>query len=203
MKYEIMVLLMPNLGQEKTSHELSEIKKMITSLGGEILNEDDWGQRELAYSIKKQTHAYYTVMTFELEPLKSKELEKTLNIYPALIRYLITKCPKGYELVTMSTYKAEAEVALKEKQELAAEKAEKRAGPSRKPAAAPRAVEKPVKPKKVVEEPEEPAEKPAEKPVEEPAEPIKPKEEPKDERLSLEEMDKKLRSIIEDPDITL
>ncbi len=196
MKYEIMVILMPNLGQEKTTHELSEIKKMITSLGGEILNEDDWGQRELAYSIKKQTHAYYTVMTFELEPLKSKELEKTLNIYPALIRYLITKCPKGYELVTMSTYKAEEDAALKEKQTLAAEKAEKRAKPSRKPAPAP-VVEKPVKakpskPKKVVEEV-----------VEEPTEPTKPKEEQKDERISLEEMDKKLRSIIEDPDITL
>ncbi len=179
---------MPNLGKEKTSHELSEIKKMITSLEGKILSEDDWGQRELAYAIRKQTQAYYVVMSFELEPVKSKELEKTLNIYPSLLRYLITKCPKGYEMVSLSTYEAEQEAVLKEKREKDAEKADKSGRPARKPVTKP--AEKPTKPKKVVV-------------VEEPVEEPKPKAEPKSEKVSLEEMDKKLRSIIEDPDITL
>lgn len=182
----MMVILSPDLGEKKTSEELDQIRTMITSTGGEILNEDLHGIRPFAYRIKKYDEGYYAVLNFNMEGEKVKEFEKEYNINQAILRYLITKTPKHYSFKTLAEYDADAEKAAKDKEaEAAAKKEESSRPPARKPAPKPAA--KPV----VVKE-----EKPAVK--EEAKE--EPKEEPKEK---LEKVDEKLKSIIDDPDITL
>jgi ribosomal protein S6 len=229
-KYEIMVILFPDLGEEKTNKELDKIKALITENGGEIFHEDIWGARDFAYRIKKEEQGFYAVFNFSLDPDKLKKLEDPLNLNQKVIRYLVIKTPANYEIKTFEEYEkdeassaAEAEraksqsskkkeqppkptkdesIPLKEKpeekpkkEEPKEEEPEKEAPKEEKPKEEKPKEEKPKEEKPKEEKPKTPTEKP-EKAAE------KPKKEPKT-TVDLDDIDEKLKSIINDPDITL
>ncbi len=193
--YELMLVLLPNLGEEGTEKELDEIRKLITTTDGVIYNEDLWGTQELAYTIRKQDNGFYAVLNFKTAPANLKEIETALNINSVVLRFLITKTPSSYHIVTGQEYKEIAEQQAKEKAEAKAAKEEK-SRPTHKQAERPE--RKPYVKKEVKEVKEEKVvEKKvvAEVVVEKPAKAVK--------KPNLEEADKRLKSIIDDPDITL
>lgn len=152
-----MVILVPELSEKDTNNELNEIRSMITTPGGKIVNEDVWGLRDLAYTIKKHDRGFYTVINFELAPEHIKEIEKALTIQPAVIRSLIIKTPKYYEFKTLQEYQDVADALEKEQQKEREEKeaARRPAGRPAAPAAprkAPAAVAPKREPKAVSEE---------------------------------------------------
>ena len=65
------------------------IKKIIGD--GKVKKEDLWGERELVYPIKKQTHGYFVHFEFEIEPLVVKGLDKLLKVEENLLRYLLVR----------------------------------------------------------------------------------------------------------------
>ncbi|MFA6305832.1 MAG: 30S ribosomal protein S6 [Candidatus Gracilibacteria bacterium] len=211
-KYELMVILMPDMGESKTAEELQEVREQITSNGGEIFDEDLWGVRKLAYSIKKQENGYYAVFNFTFDTDKVHELEKTLILNPQVIRQLVIRVSDAYTLKKLEEYTAEWEkedLENKKKEEAEQERKDELKKPVRK-------VEKPVKKEEKVEEekpkkePKKVKEEKVEPPKEETAEEEKPKKETKkkkeeepDSRSKLDEFDEKLRSLINDPDIKL
>jgi small subunit ribosomal protein S6 len=186
--YELMLILTPHLSESETEKELDSIKHIIDELGGKIFSEDIWGIREMAYTIKNCEKGYYAVYYIDFKQNeKVKELEKTLTIQPNLLRSLILKISKHHKIKTYEEYEEEA---LKEEEEEKKEK-EKKEEERRKPAPKPRTQktvkkveEKPVKTEKVEE-------KESEKKTE------------KDAMEKLSEVDKKLKSLIDDPDILL
>lgn len=208
-KYEIMLILLPDLGEEKTKTELDEVRSIISENGGEIFHEDLWGVREFAYKIKKLDEGYYAVFNFSIEPGKLKKLDKPLVLNQSVLRYMIIKTPGSHEIITLEEYE---EKAAKEKAEEDKKKEEKEKGksaprPKPKPKAKPK-VEKKIEPKEEPKEEEEPEkEAPKEEPKEEEPEKEEPKEEPKEEEkkpvAKLDDVDERLRSIIDDPDISL
>lgn len=218
-KYEIMLIIQPDLGVDGTNGVLEEMKTLIAEASGKVFHEDMWGLRELAYAIRKQRQGYYAVYNFTADPIKVKEFEKQLNIHQGVLRYLIQKSPKNYEVKTLAEYDEIAkEEALKEQEELKA-KAEKGGGENRggdnrgrnrrfeRPEPTKRQDEKvPVKEEKpVVKEEEKEEKKPVKKIVkkEEPAEETVEKPKAKKQAETLEDVDAKLKSIIDDPDISL
>lgn len=164
-KYELMLLLPPDLGEKGTENAIGTVKELLDSFGGEIFHEDVWGVRDLAYTIKKHDQGYYIVWNLDFPGKHVSELEQALNINPEVLRYLLVKTPPNYEIKTLDQYLEEAKKAQEEAEK---EKEESNARPAktRKPAA-----------------------KKAEKTA--------PKKESK------EEVDAKLKSIIDDPDISL
>ncbi|MEK6858044.1 MAG: 30S ribosomal protein S6, partial [Nanoarchaeota archaeon] len=223
-KYEIMLIFNSDIGEEGAKKELSEIKKNIEAEGGEIFTEDFWGTRDLTYRIKKQDKGFYVVVNLTLPTESVKEIEKMLNLHPLVVRFLLLKTPANYQLKTFEEYKVEEEAIKKEeaqkKEEEAQEKKEKFAMRTKKierpehPALAPKKqkeekVEK-VKETEEVKEVEHPKEIKEEKEpekIQEAEEPTEPKESPKptlkkSTKSKLEEMDEKLKSIIDNPDIT-
>ena len=103
-KYEIMLILLPDLGEEKTKSELDEVRSVISENGGEIFHEDLWGVREFAYRIKKLDEGYYAVFNFTMEPGKLKKLDKPLELNQSVLRYLIVKTPSIHEIITLEEY---------------------------------------------------------------------------------------------------
>ena len=81
-KYEFTFLL-----NDET--ELKELKKTLQSLSGNILKEQPWGERILAYPINKQTKANFYTWFIEIEKKNLKEFEKKLNYNEKLIRTMI------------------------------------------------------------------------------------------------------------------
>lgn len=207
--YELMFILRPDLGERDTGKELDEIRNQLASEGAKITHEDLWGVRELAYRIKKEEEGYYAIFNFDLEGSKVSELEKWLNIHQPVLRYLITKTPEGYSPRSQKEYEVEAKVFEEVKP-----KKMKPGAPSRpaRPAKPERKTETKAE-EKATEKPadriaDKSTEKPASKPIRKDAETKEVEEKTakkskREEKSALDEVDEKLRSIIDDPDISL
>ena len=84
--YELAVLYRPSLSEEieKVSHKF---KKLLQDEGGQILKEDNWGLRQLAYPIAKQQEAVYVFYDVELPKQVITQLENNFNIAEEILRY--------------------------------------------------------------------------------------------------------------------
>ena len=90
MTYELMFVLRPDLTEEELRAKIEEIKKLIVGDGsGEVVKEDVWGKRALAYPISHFKEGIYHFFEFKSEPSQVKELEKALNLRDDFLRFLI------------------------------------------------------------------------------------------------------------------
>jgi len=90
-KYEGVFILKPNMEEEENKSQIERIKSIIEDNGGKIDNLDEWGQRRLAYEIKKNKEGYYTIINFQAETDLVKELDRTSKINDKIIRHMIVR----------------------------------------------------------------------------------------------------------------
>ncbi len=72
-KYEFVVVLRPSLKEADRKKALELIKTWLGDL--KIVKEEDWGQKALAYAIKKEEAGYYYMWQLEIAPNASGEPE--------------------------------------------------------------------------------------------------------------------------------
>lgn len=87
--YELVVLLHPDL-EIDLEKPLTKVRSIITDNGGEIVKEDNWGKRKLAYRINKEEFAVYIYMEASLPTEAVRKIQSTLNITDEVLRYLLT-----------------------------------------------------------------------------------------------------------------
>lgn len=100
--YEFCVLYPSNLNQKEEAGLLKEVEKIIEEQGGKQISKDAWGKRGLAYKIKGNTEGNFVVYYYQLDPTVLKEIDVSLRILPNLLRHIIVKPPKGYEITKFS-----------------------------------------------------------------------------------------------------
>ena len=88
--YEIMTIYNIELSEDESKKTSEDVKSTITSLKGEVINQDFWGRRKFAYPINHQEEGYYDVIKFDLSGDKLEEFKKKLNLMSSVVRYLIT-----------------------------------------------------------------------------------------------------------------
>ena len=88
-KYELTVVINPNLDEEAIKAELAAVQALVERFGGTIEKVDEWGKRRLAYEINKVHEGFYTFITFSSEASTPVELEKRMRIRENVLRYLI------------------------------------------------------------------------------------------------------------------
>ena len=92
-KYELMLLLEPNLGEEKVASLVAKIEEKIKSLNGEVSQTDKWGIRRLAHvmqSPKRLQQAYYVVIYFQGPTSLPGELQAYLKVTEDVVRHGIS-----------------------------------------------------------------------------------------------------------------
>ena len=89
--YELTLVIDPDLTSVNQKKIFTKIKKIITDLKGKVGKEDEWGRKELAYSIKKKTMGSYFLWTVKLPAEAPAEIDKKLKLEEAVIRYLLVK----------------------------------------------------------------------------------------------------------------
>lgn len=99
MKYELMVLLNPKQTEKELEKVLKEIKGILGENDFEIVDEDIWGMRDLAYTIAGNDRAYYAILNFTGEPAGMPAVQKDLRILPGLMRQLLIKVDDDYTLM--------------------------------------------------------------------------------------------------------
>ena len=89
--YELVVIISPEVEEEKLEAVIENISQFIVQKGGAISEIDRWGRRKLAYPIKRSMEGYYVLTQFKMKPTLSKELEAMLHISEKVLRHLLIK----------------------------------------------------------------------------------------------------------------
>ncbi|MCI0687172.1 MAG: 30S ribosomal protein S6 [Sporichthyaceae bacterium] len=85
-RYEVMVILDPDLEERTVAPSLDQFLKVIRNDGGSVEKVDIWGRRRLAFEISKKAEGIYAVIDLAAEPATVKELDRQLNLNEAVLR---------------------------------------------------------------------------------------------------------------------
>ncbi|MFD6097354.1 30S ribosomal protein S6 [Nocardiopsis flavescens] len=85
-RYEIMVILDPNLDERTVAPSLENFLAVVRNDGGSVEKVDIWGKRRLAYDIEKNPEGIYAVIDLTATPATVKELDRQLGIAEAVLR---------------------------------------------------------------------------------------------------------------------
>jgi len=99
MKYELMLILSPKQTDKEIEKNLKEIKGTVTENGFEIVDEDIWGMRDLAYKIAGNSKGYYAILNFVGEPAGAVVVQKDLRLQAGVLRSMLTKVADDYVLL--------------------------------------------------------------------------------------------------------
>ena len=89
--YEIMLMLDPELAEERHNEILSRARELVEKDGGAWVGHEPWGRRKLAYEIEKKTEAYYHLLQFDVDPATLAELTRILKITDGAMRLMAVK----------------------------------------------------------------------------------------------------------------
>ena len=99
-KFEIVLLFNPDLATATLNSELESFKSKLNSETVKVINEEDWGLRDLSYTINKFKKAFYKYIQIEASGEIVKNLNKELNQSEKLLRYIFIKVKNHQELPT-------------------------------------------------------------------------------------------------------
>ena len=89
-EYELTVLVHPDL-EADLDKVLDKVRALVTDNGGEIIKEDNWGKKKLAYSIRREEFAVYVYFEVKLPAEALLKISNVLNITDEVLRYLLVK----------------------------------------------------------------------------------------------------------------
>jgi ribosomal protein S6 len=73
---------------------VAKFKKLLTDNGAEILNEEAWGLKKMAYAIDKKSTGFYCLLEFKAEPTIVNTLEIGYRRDERVIRFITVKLDK-------------------------------------------------------------------------------------------------------------
>ena len=93
-QYETVFILTPVLSDEQMKEAVAKFKKLLTDNGAEILNEEAWGLKKMAYAIDKKSTGFYCLIEFKGEPSIVNTLETGYRRDEKVIRYMTVRLDK-------------------------------------------------------------------------------------------------------------
>jgi small subunit ribosomal protein S6 len=161
--YEIVFLVHPDQS-EQVPAMVERYRSMITSSGGKVHREEDWGRRQLEFPIKKIHKAHYVLMNIECRQEVLDEIESAFRFNDAVLRHLTLTCKSAETEKSPMMKEVEREESAKSSDRKPAASSDdapkadspKTDGPTDSPAEA--AVDEPAAPETVTETESEAAE---------------------------------------------
>ena len=92
--YEIVFLVHPDQS-EQVPGMIERYKGTIEGKNGKIHRLEDWGRRQLAFTIQKIHKAHYVLMNIECDQETLDELESAFRFNDAVLRHMVIKCDKA------------------------------------------------------------------------------------------------------------
>jgi len=87
--YEVVYILDPALDESAATAKLEKFHALALANGGEVTAVDQWGNRQLAYPIKRRQSGYYVVAQFTAAAEALPEFERLLRLDDEVLRYLL------------------------------------------------------------------------------------------------------------------
>ena len=93
-QYETVFILTPVLSDVQMKEAVDKFKGILTGAGAEIINEENWGLRKLAYAIQKKSTGFYQLLEFKADPSVIATLEVNFRRDERVLRFLTFKLDK-------------------------------------------------------------------------------------------------------------
>ncbi len=93
-QYETVFILTPVLSDDQAKETVAKFTNLLKDGGAEILNEEAWGLKKLAYHIQKKTSGFYYLVEFKAEPTLIDKLEVAFRRDEKVIRFMTVKLDK-------------------------------------------------------------------------------------------------------------
>ena len=93
--YEILLMLDPELPEERQSEIVTRAREAIERDGGSFEAHEPWGRRRLAYEIDHKGEGSYHLLTFAAEPATLEEISRVLKITDGVMRHIAVRRVQG------------------------------------------------------------------------------------------------------------
>ncbi len=90
-KYETLLLFSPELSEEERQAILDNLQSVIGREGGQTLEVDVWGMRELAYPVQKMMRGFYVRLEYTAPGATVQELERHIRIAEGIFKFVSVK----------------------------------------------------------------------------------------------------------------
>tara|TARA_B100000989_G_C19453214_1_gene432763 strand:- start:689 stop:1015 length:327 start_codon:yes stop_codon:yes gene_type:complete len=103
-KFEVVLIFNPDLSNNTIDKDLGDFKTKLKSYSAKIINEENWGLRDLSYNINKFKKAFYKFLQIEATGHIINDINRELNQSENLLRYIFIKVSEHQELPTKLNY---------------------------------------------------------------------------------------------------
>ena len=87
-RYETIFILRPDLGEAAQKEAITRFAGLVASSGGDLIDTEEWGSRELAYRIKGEQRGFYVRLDYGGNGATMNEVERNLKLSDNILRYL-------------------------------------------------------------------------------------------------------------------
>ena len=113
-RYETFVIIDPDLSQDQRAPLIARVEELITQMDGFLVSTDDWGERKLAYDIKKKGRGYYVRFDFCGLAALVNEIERFFRIDDRALKFMTVLLNENADLEKIKAEKAAKEAAAAE-----------------------------------------------------------------------------------------
>lgn len=89
--YEHVFMARQDVSPQQVDAMVEQFKTVIESNGGKVAKVENWGLKSLAYRIKKNRKAYYTLLNLDTPPAAVAEMERQMRINEDILRFMTVK----------------------------------------------------------------------------------------------------------------
>ncbi|HRY31811.1 MAG TPA: 30S ribosomal protein S6 [Bacteroidales bacterium] len=93
-QYETVFVMTPVLSEDQVKETVGKFVKLLKDKGAEIVLEDNWGMRKMAYAIQKKTSGFYYLLEYRAEGNVIRDLEIACKRDERLLRFLTVALDK-------------------------------------------------------------------------------------------------------------
>jgi small subunit ribosomal protein S6 len=93
--YDLILMLTADAEESTRTKILSDVEAAITTAGGSVERNDEWGRRPLAFEIRHLSEAEYHLLQFKAPATLIEELSHTLRITDGVLRFRVIKVRPG------------------------------------------------------------------------------------------------------------
>jgi small subunit ribosomal protein S6 len=87
-RYETIFILRPDLGEAQIKQSLKRVEDIVANGGGDLIETDQWGIRDLAYRIRRERRGYYVRLDYVAPGTVMNEVERNLKLMDESLRHL-------------------------------------------------------------------------------------------------------------------
>jgi len=90
--YEVVFIVRIEGTDDQINEVVDQVKSFVEQDNASTVNRiDRWGRRKLAYEINRQREGYYVLFDASIDGAHVEELDRSMRLTPALLRYLIIR----------------------------------------------------------------------------------------------------------------